>query len=109
MKIDWKLTSNGDVAIDTKDNLVEYKDGMITYVDEYGTHVVDTIRHIYERRHPDNIFRVSFDEELLTVIFDNENLKYDINAKYEIDGNKIKMTYSLGEEVKILEITKKED
>lgn len=109
MKIDWKLTSNGEVAIDTKDNLVEYKDGVITYVDEYGTHVVDLIRRIYERRHPDNIFRVSFDESLLTVMFGNENLKYDLKTKYEIDGNKIKMTYSLGDEVKILEITKKED
>lgn len=107
MKIDWRLISNGEITIETFDNLVEFQNGIITYKDEYGTHLIDTYNRVYERMHPDNIFRINFNEELLTVIFDNEKLKYDIKAKYEEDNNIIRMIYSLGDEEKIIEITKK--
>ena len=67
------------------------------------------MNRIYERRSPEDIFRVDFNNNLLTVIFDSNSLKYDINTKYEEKNNKIILTYSLGDEIKVIEITRKED
>ena len=99
MKIDWKLKNGEEVIINEIDKAAKYEDNIIYYVDEYGTHVIDRNKRIYERRCPEDIFRVDF----------NNNLKYDINTKYEEENNKIRLTYSLGDEIKVIEITRKED
>lgn len=109
MKIDWKLISNGTIEIDKKNCFAEYKDNTIYYKDEYGTHVINRDNRTYERIGEEDIFRVDFENELLTVIFDNNNLKYKIDTKYEEIDNTIKLTYSLGEEEKIIEIKRSEN
>lgn len=109
MKIDWKLKNGEEVIINEIDKAAKYEDNIICYVDEYGTHVIDRNNRIYERRCPEDIFRVDFNNNLLTVIFENNNLKYDINTKYEEENNKIRLTYSLGDEIKVIEITRKEE
>ena len=109
MKIDWKLKNGEEVIINETDKEAKYEDNIIYYVDEYGTHAIDRINRIYERRCPEDIFRVDFNNHLLTVIFENNNLKYDINTNYEENENKIILTYSLGDEIKVIEITKKEE
>ena len=109
MKIDWKLKNGEEVIINEIDKTAKYEDNIIYYVDEYGTHVIDKTNRIYERRCPENIFRVDFNNNLLTVIFENNNLKYDINTKYEEENNKLTLTYSLGDEIKVIEITRKEE
>ena len=88
MKIDWKLKNGEEVIINEIDKAAKYEDNIIYYVDEYGTHVIDRNNRIYERRCPEDIFRVDFNNNLLTVIFENNNLKYDINTKYEEAINK---------------------
>lgn len=109
MKIDWKLKNGSEVIIDEVDKDAKLENNIIYYVDEYGTHVIDRMNRIYERRSPEDIFRVDFNNNLLTVIFENNSLKYDINTKYEEKNNKIILTYSLGDEIKVIEITRKED
>ncbi len=109
MKIDWKLKNGSEVIIDEVDKDAKLENNIIYYVDEYGTHVIDRMNRIYERRSPEDIFRVDFNNNLLTVIFDSNSLKYDINTKYEEKNNKIILTYSLGDEIKVIEITRKED
>ena len=81
MKIDWKLKNGEEVIINEIDKAAKYEDNIIYYVDEYGTHVIDRNNRIYERRCPEDIFRVDFNNNLLTVIFENNNLKYDINKE----------------------------
>ena len=97
------------LKIEKKDKLVKYGDGVIYYKDEYGTHRVDLINKIYERINESDIFRVDFTNEILTVKFANTDLKYNINAKFEEIDNIIRLTYSLGEEKKVIEITRKEE
>lgn len=109
MKIDWKLKNGSEVIIDEVDKDAKLENNIIYYVDEYGTHVIDRMNRIYERRSPEDIFRVDFNNNLLTVIFNSNSLKYDINTKYEEKNNKIILTYSLGDEIKVIEITRKED
>lgn len=109
MKIDWKLKNGSEVIIDEVDKDAKLENNIIYYVDEYGTHVIDRMNRIYERRSPEDIFRVDFNNNLLTVVFDSNSLKYDINTKYEEKNNKIILTYSLGDEIKVIEITRKED
>lgn len=109
MKIDWKLFDDKETIIEKKDKLVKYEDGVIYYKDEYGTHRVDLINKIYERINESDIFRVDFTNEILTVKFDNADLKYNINASFEELDNIIRLTYSLGEEKKVIEITRKEE
>ena len=109
MKIDWKLFDDEETIIDEKDKLVKYEDNVIYYKDEYGTHRVDLINKIYERINESDIFRVDFTNEILTVKFSNTDLKYNINAKFEEIDNIIRLTYSLGEEKKVIEITRKEE
>lgn len=109
MKIDWKLKNGSEVIIDEVDKDAKLENNIIYYIDEYGTHVIDRMNRIYERRSPEDIFRVDFNNNLLTVIFDSNSLKYDINTKYEEKNNKIILTYSLGDEIKVIEITRKED
>ena len=109
MKIDWKLFDDKETIIEKKDKLVKYEDGVIYYKDEYGTHRVDLINKIYERINESDIFRVDFTNEILTVKFANKDLKYNINAKFEEIDNIIRLTYSLGEEKKVIEITRKEE
>ena len=109
MKIDWKLKNGDEIVINEVDKDAKFEDNKIYYVDEYGTHVIDRTNRIYERRCPEDIFRVDFNNNLLTVIFENNNLKYDINTKYEEAENSIILTYSLGNEIKVIEITKKEE
>ena len=109
MKIDWKLKNGDEIIIDEKNKDAKFEADIIYYVDEYGTHVIDRTNRIYERRCPEDIFKVDFNNNLLTVIFENNNLKYDINTKYEEENNKIRLTYSLGDEIKVIEITMKED
>ena len=110
MKIDWKLKNGEEVIINEIDKAAKYEDNIIYYVDEYGTHVIDRNNRIYERRCPEDIFRVDFNNNLLTVIFENNNLKYDINTKYE------EYLYFGGagrapkhDEIKVIEITRKEE
>ena len=74
MKIDWKLKNGEEVIINEIDKAAKYEDNIIYYVDEYGTHVIDRNNRIYERRCPEDIFRVDFNNNLLTVIFENNNL-----------------------------------
>lgn len=109
MKIDWKLTSNGNVEIEKKDVLVEYKNNSIYYKDEYGTHVINEDNKTYERINKEDVFKVNFKEELLIVTFDNTSLSYKINALYEEIDNIIKLTYSLGEEEKIIEVKRRDN
>ena len=109
MKIDWKLFDDKETIIEKKDKLVKYDDGVIYYKDEYGTNRVDLINKIYERINESDIFRVDFTNEILTVKFANTDLKYNINAKFEEIDNIIRLTYSLGEEKKVIEITRKEE
>ena len=109
MKIDWKLFDDEETIIEKKDKLVKYEDGVIYYKDEYGTHRVDLINKIYERINESDIVRVDFTNEILTVKFANTDLKYNINAKFEEIDNIIRLTYSLGEEKKVIEITRKEE
>ena len=109
MKIDWKLFDDKETIIEKKDKLVKYEDGVIYYKDEYGTHRVDLINKIYERINESDIFRVDFTNEILTLKFANTDLKYNINAKFEEIDNIIRLTYSLGEEKKVIEITRKEE
>ena len=109
MKIDWKLFDDKETIIEKKDKLVKYEDGVVYYKDEYGTHRVDLINKIYEKKNESDIFRVDFTNEILTVKFANTDLKYNINAKFEEIDNIIRLTYSLGEEKKVIEITRKEE
>lgn len=109
MKIDWKLFDDEETIIDEKDKLVKFKENVIYYKDEYGTHKVDLINKIYERINESDIFKVDFTNEILTVKFANADLKYNINANFEEIDNIIRLTYSLGEEKKVIEITRKED
>ena len=109
MKIDWKLKNGDEIVIDEVDKDAKFEDNLLYYVDEYGTHVIDRINRIYERRCPEDTFKVDFNNNLLTIIFENNNLKYNINTKYAEENNKITLTYSLGDEIKVIEITRKEE
>ena len=109
MKIDWKLFDDEETIIDEKDKLVKFKDNVIYYKDGYGTHKVDLNNKIYERINESVIFKIDFTNEILTVKFANADLKYNINANFEEIDNIIRLTYSLGEEKKVIEITRKED
>lgn len=109
LKIDWKLISDDEVIIDEKDKEVKFEQGIIYYEDEYGTHSIDQNRKIYERKGPEDIFKIDFNQSLLFVSFDNYKQKYDIITKYEKIDNVIRLTYALGNEKKIIEITRKED
>ena len=64
MKIDWKLKNGEEVIINEIDKAAKYEDNIIYYVDEYGTHVIDRNNRIYERRCPEDIFRVDFNNNL---------------------------------------------
>lgn len=109
MKIDWKLLDNGKIIIDEIDKTIKYVDNVIYYEDKYGTHVVDRTNRIYERRCPDDTFRVDFKNNLLTVSFGNNNLKYDIKTNYEEKDEQIILTYELGDENKQIIIKRKEE
>ena len=109
MKIDWKLFDDEETIINEKDKIVKYEDNIIYYKDEYGTHKVDLNNKIYERINESDIFKIDFTNEILTVKFANADLKYNINANFEEIDNIIRLTYSLGEEKKIIEITRQED
>ena len=109
MKIDWKLINGDEVVIDEVNKIVKFEDNVIYYTDEFGTHVIDETNKIYERRNPEDIFRIDFNKNILTVIFSNTKLKYDIVTKYEEINNKIILSYSLGDEKKVIEITRKEE
>lgn len=109
MKIDWKLKNGEEIVIDEKNKLVKIDDNVIYYNDEYGTHVIDRNNKIYERRSRSDIFKVDFKTSVLSVEFDNFKQKYDIKTKYEEKNNIIRLTYSLGDEKKVIEITRKED
>lgn len=109
MKIDWKLKNFDEVVIDKKDVDAILDKNVIYYTDEYGTHVVDCDNKIYERRAEYDIFRVDFNKSLLTVIFNDNKLKYDIVTKYEDIKNKLILSYDLGNEKKVIEITRKEE
>ena len=109
MKIDWKLFDDEETIINEKDKIVKYEDNIIYYKDEYGTHKVDLNNKIYERINESDIFKIDFTNEILTVKFANADLKYNINANFEEIDNIIRLTYSLGEEKKVIEITRKED
>ena len=109
MKIDWKLLDNGEIVIDEVDKLTKFENNTIYYEDEYGIHVVDRTNRIYERRCPDDTFRVDFKNNLLTVSFGSNNLKYDIKTNYEEKDELIILTYELGIEQKQIIIKRKEE
>lgn len=109
MKIDSKLLDNGEIVIDEVDKLTKFENNTIYYEDEYGTHVVDRTNRIYERRCPDDTFRVDFKNNLLTVSFGSNNLKYDIKTNYEEKDELIILTYELGNEQKQIIIKRKEE
>jgi len=109
MKIDWKLLDNGEIVIDEVDKLTKFENNTIYYEDEYGIHVVDRTNRIYERRCPDDTFRVDFKNNLLTVSFGSNNLKYDIKTNYEEKDELIILTYELGNEQKQIIIKRKEE
>ena len=109
MKIDWKLKNGEEVIINEIDKAAKYEDNIIYYVDEYGTHVIDRNNRIYERRCPEDIFRVDFNNNILTVKFASNDLKYNINTNYFEEDNIIRLTYSLADEKKVIEITRKEE
>ena len=109
MKIDWKLKNGDEIVFDEKNVVAKFENNVIYYKDEYGTHIVDRNKKTYERINTDNIFKVDFNESLLIVAFDNFKQRYDIVTKYEEIENLIRLTYSLGDEKKIIEITRKEE
>ncbi len=109
MKIDWKLKNGEEIVIDEKDKLVKIENNIIYYKDEYGTHIVDRNSKVYERRSSSDTFKVDFKTSVLTVEFDNFKQKYDIITKYEEMDNIIRLTYALGDEKKVIEITRKEE
>ena len=109
MKIDWRLFDGEEIVIEELNKDVEFIDNTIYYIDEYGTHVVDLQNKIYERRSPEDIFRVDFNNNILTVKSASNDLKYNINTNYFEEDNIIRLTYSLGEEKKVIEITRKEE
>ena len=109
LKIDWKLISDDEIIIDEKDKVVKIEQDIIYYEDEYGMHSIDQNRKIYERKGPEDIFKIDFNQSLLIVSFDNFRQKYDIITNYEKIDNVIRLTYALGNEKKIIEITRKED
>ena len=109
MKIDWKVFSDNELIIKDLNKIVKYEDNIIYYSDEYGLHKIDLDKKVYERNNTDNIFKIDFNTEILTIKFDNNDLKYNINTNYEDDGTVIKLTYSLGDENKVIEVTRKEE
>lgn len=109
MYINWQLLSDNKVIIDEANKKVDFQDNILTYEDKYGVHTVDVNKKIYERRSPDNIFRVNFFNNTLDIIFDNHNLTYDIESKFSKNEEEIRLYYSLGDEKKIIIITKGEN
>ena len=109
MKIDWRLFDGEEIVIEELNKDVEFIDNTIYYIDEYGTHVVDLQNKIYERSSPEDIFRVDFNNNILTVKFASNDLKYNINTNYFEEDNIIRLTYSLADEKKVIEITRKEE
>ncbi len=109
MIIDWKLYDDEEILIETLENKVEFINDTIFYKDEYGTHAIDLINKTYERKNNEDTFKIDFKTEQLQVSFANTDLKYNINATFEEMDNIIRLTYSLGDEKKVIEITRKEE
>ncbi len=108
MYINWKLLSDNKVIIDEVNKKVDFQNNILTYEDKYGVHTVFIDKKIYERKSPDNIFRVNFFNNTLDVIFDKHNLTYDIVSKFSKNEEEIRLYYSLGDEEKMIIITKGE-
>ncbi len=108
-KIDWKLKSDGVTLIDNKNEDVLIDDSNIIYKDEFGTHNIDCINKIYKRIGKDDAMTIDFKNNIMTINFDKEELKYDIDTSYIEKDNEIRLTYFIGDEKKEMIITKKEE
>ena len=109
LTIDWRLLTNNEEVINDQNKIVEYANDIIKYTDEYGIHEVDICNKIYIKKSPDNIFKIDFDNNLLTISFDSQTLKFDIQSEFNEINNGWQLCYSLGEEQQVIEIIRKEE
>lgn len=109
MLVDWKLKNGDEIVINDENVNVIYEDNIMRYIDKYGEHNIDVIKKIYEYKSKDGLFKVDFNKNIVTIEFDNFKQDYDIDSKYEEIDNIIRLVYSLGDEKKVIEITRKEE
>ncbi len=106
MLIDWKLISDNEIIIEEHNKEAKFTDNILEYIDEYGTHIINLNEKTYARVTEDNTFKVDFINNILTITFLNQDLKYDIATSFLKDDNSITLTYSLGEENKTIIVTR---
>lgn len=108
-KVDWKLENNGEIIINDIDYEVEYTKYFVIYNDIYGKHTIDRINKTYKRVGKNDSMKIDFINNLLTVKFDDKEFTFDIETNYEEIDNKIILKYVIGDDVKIITVTRKED
>ncbi len=106
MLINWKLFNNKEVVIDDANKEASFDNGVITYIDDYGIHKIDQNKKVYEKSNSDGIVKIDFKNNLLVIECDQFKQEYDIKTFYEQIDNIIRLTYFIGDEEKIIEITK---
>lgn len=109
VKVDWKLENNGEIIINDIDYEVEYNKEFIIYNDIYGKHTIDRVNKTYKRVGKNDSMAIDFVNNLLTVEFDDKKLSFDIETNYEEINNKIILKYVIGDDVKMITVTRKED
>lgn len=105
-KINMTLLSNQKEVLKYKNIDAQYTKDNIIFNDKYGRHCINRNDKTYERRNERDIFTIDFIKQLCIISFDGKTLKYDINTKYIDTKEELRLTYSLGEEEKIIIITK---
>lgn len=106
--IDWQLKNNGEIVINSENQKVKCINEIIYYNDEYGNHEVDITKKIYRKKNNNENIEIDFENSLLTISFDDKKIKFDIETKYNINDNDIELIYFIGDDEKVIKITRKE-
>lgn len=96
----WQLYSDDVLLIENKNAFAEVTDKLIIYKDEYGIHTINKELKTYERVASDSVIKIDFNKSQINIRFDNNDLIYDIETSYLINGDVITLTYELGDDKK---------
>lgn len=105
-KISWQVKSNHELVIDDHNKEAIFNNKKIEYIDNYGIHNIDLINKIYKRKDTNLEMTVDFNINTFVIIFDDKRLEYDIKTSLNIGDNIVKLTYSLGDEIKEIIVMK---
>jgi len=102
--LDWVLFTNDLKEVELLNKEGIFNEERIVLEEEYGKHVIDRINKIWKKEGVNNSFVIDCVNKTFKIMFDGKELIYDIDVSYIDDKDSIKITYSYGDEVKVLNV-----